>query len=227
MIRGRLVGTVKNGIRVVTFMNSRFQYSHIAWVLLYGEWPTKRVIHVNGDKTDFSSSNLKLYAPANPLSSEETEDFLRKGLSYDSSTGEIKRILDGEEKRADLVSFSYRKVFFGSKTYLAHRLAWFLHYGHWPSEGIDHENHDGCDNRIENLRDVPQSMNLKNSKRSKANTSGCTGVSKGYKGKFYAWIGVNGGRVPLGGFKNFDDAVAARKEAEIRYGYHPNHGKPL
>jgi hypothetical protein len=226
MIRGTLVGSVKKGIRTVKFMNSKFMYSHIAWALIYGEWPKERIFHVNGDHSDFRASNLSYRIIPSPLSSEEREEFIRNGLSYDPLTGEIKRMTDGSQKRADLISKSYRTVSFNSKTYLAHRLAWFLHYGHWPSEGIDHQNHDGCDNRIENLRDVPQAVNLRNSKRSKANSSGCTGVSKGYKGRFYAWIGFKGKRVALGGFSTFEDAVAARKEAEARYGYHPNHGIP-
>ena len=226
MVRGNLVGSMKDGTRVVKFSGSDYRYSHIAWALHYGEWPKKNVIHANGDHTDFSASNLKQYEPPAPLSSKEREEFLRSGLSYDPLTGEIKRLSDGEEKRADLIRQSYRTVSFNSKTYLAHRLAWFLHYGQWPSESIDHKNHDGTDNRLDNLRDVPQVDNLKNSKRSKANSSGCTGVSKGYKGRFYAWIGYKGKRISLGGFENFEDAVAARKEAEVRYGYHKNHGMP-
>lgn len=34
----------------------------------------------------------------------------------------------------------------------AHRLAWLLHYGEWPSLSIDHIDGDRDNNRIENLR---------------------------------------------------------------------------
>lgn len=30
----------------------------------------------------------------------------------------------------------------------------------------------------------------------------------------------------LGSFRSFDDAVAARRAAEVEMGFHPNHGRP-
>lgn len=42
-----------------------------------------------------------------------------------------------------------------------------------------------------------------------------------------AWIAHKGERINLGYFDVLEDAVAARKQAEIEYGYHPNHGKVL
>lgn len=43
-----------------------------------------------------------------------------------------------------------------------HRVAWLLHYGHWPSRQIDHINGDRSDNRIINLRDVTPFANARN-----------------------------------------------------------------
>jgi hypothetical protein len=48
------------------------------------------------------------------------------------------------------------------KKFTGHRLAWLLHHGEWPREVIDHINRNPSDNRIANLRDVSQAVNLKN-----------------------------------------------------------------
>ena len=47
------------------------------------------------------------------------------------------------------------------RVYTAHRVAWALHHGSWPSDGleIDHINRDRQDNRIENLRLATRTQN--------------------------------------------------------------------
>lgn len=108
----------------------------------------------------------------------------------------------------------------------AHRVAWFLHYGEWPRGQIDHINHVRTDNRIENLRQVTSGSNHRNRSRSDKNTSGFTGVSWApHAGKWRAQIGRN--RQHLGYFDCVNDAARARREAEARLGYHPNHGLEL
>jgi len=47
------------------------------------------------------------------------------------------------------------------RKFLAHRLAWLMHYGKFPDFTIDHINHNPGDNRISNLRDVPLVENLR------------------------------------------------------------------
>lgn len=39
-----------------------------------------------------------------------------------------------------------------NKPYMAHHIAWFLHYGIWPSRPILHANGNKRDNRINNLK---------------------------------------------------------------------------
>lgn len=63
----------------------------------------------------------------------------------------------------------YRMLSYRNKKYLTHRVIWYLHYGKWPAHNIDHINRDRLDNRIENLRDVSQSINTRN----RANVRGC------------------------------------------------------
>lgn len=107
----------------------------------------------------------------------------------------------------------------------AHRVAWAIHHGSWPSDKLDHENHARDDNRLDNLADATDATNARNQKRSAANTSGATGVSFFQRHqKWVAYIRAGGRRVHLGRFDVFADAVAARRNAEIAFGYHANHG---
>jgi len=118
----------------------------------------------------------------------------------------------------------YRQISVSGKNYKAHRLIWLYVHGRWPNE-VDHIDHDQLNNRIENLREVTHRDNMLNLSIPKNNSSGVVGVSwnKSHK-KWRAQIRVNGKMVYLGGFTLKEDAIKARKEAERKYGFHPNHG---
>jgi hypothetical protein len=109
--------------------------------------------------------------------------------------------------------------------YLAHRLVWKWWHGSDP-EQVDHENHDTLDNRIANLRDVDNLVNSQNTKLLKTNTSGYSGVVWHARDKrWQASIRHGGRKRHLGLFTRLEEAVRARREAEVRLGFHPNHGK--
>ena len=80
---------------------------------------------------------------------------------------------------------------------------------------IDHINHNRNDNRRENLRIVTDKENCENRKITNRNTSGVVGVfwSKAHN-KWIAHIGSKRKKIVLGHFKNFEDAVKAKKQAE-------------
>lgn len=100
--------------------------------------------------------------------------------------------------------------------YLAHRLAWLLIHGEWPKGEVDHINGSRYDNRIENLRDVPRSLNQQNQARAQAsNSTGALGVSKAdAKGRFRARIFTNGKERHLGTFKTVEEASRAYVSAK-------------
>lgn len=108
----------------------------------------------------------------------------------------------------------------------AHRVIFAIHYGFWPTNQIDHINGVRSDNRIENLREVTNKENHRNMKINSNNSSGHMGIvwDKARK-KWQSSIVVNGRNKHLGRFSDITDAIAARKAAEIKYGYHKNHGR--
>jgi hypothetical protein len=120
----------------------------------------------------------------------------------------------------------YRHISLGGKFYQAHRLIWLLVHGEWPEDHVDHIDGDKPNNRIGNLRAVPESVNSKNLPRQRNNTSGQCGVSfNKATGKWYAYIRAGGKMRSLGFFVEKDGAIAARKSAERGLGFHENHGR--
>lgn len=83
---------------------------------------------------------------------------------------------------------------------------------------IDHINGDKLDNRKQNLRTVNKSQNAMNSKKPRNNTSGVKGVYWDKRSeKWEASIQINMKKNCLGYFKNKEDAIQARKKAEIKF----------
>lgn len=87
-----------------------------------------------------------------------------------------------------------------------------------PGEGlqVDHINNNALDNRRSNLRACTRKENARNRKVRSDNTVGATGVYRRVN-KWEAIIGFEGRLISLGRFENIADAIASRKEAEIKY----------
>ena len=156
---------------------------------------------------------------------------LRKIFRADFDTGKVYKILpDGSERdiKGSDNGQGYLLIRFLGKNIRNHRLIFALYHGRWPVKDIDHINGDTKDNCIVNLREVTVAENNRNCKINDNNTSGCSGVyfNKATR-KWMARIGNHsvGTYEYLGIHENLEDAIAARKEAEIRHGYHPNHGR--
>jgi len=119
----------------------------------------------------------------------------------------------------------YIRLKVDGRQYQAHRVAWLIMTGEWPENDIDHINHDRADNRFINLREATCMENARNQKLRKTNKSGVCGVRLNKKKtKWDAQIQVVGKIIHLGAFDKFENAVKVRKEAEEKYGFHPNHG---
>ena len=105
----------------------------------------------------------------------------------------------------------------------AHRVMWALVNEAWPDGDLDHINHVRHDNRIENLRLSNKEINGRNQSLPSTNTSGIIGVSRS-RNRWISFIRENGKHKTLGYFLTIEEAAYARKQEEIRLGYHNNHG---
>lgn len=99
--------------------------------------------------------------------------------------------------------------------YLFHRKI----YSELSSEfDIDHINHNKLDNRKNNLRVCTRSQNLMNRDSEIKSYTGIRGVQYHKKNKRYgSFIYVNKKKIKLGYFKDIEDAINARKQAEEKY----------
>lgn len=156
-----------------------------------------------------------------------TAERLREILHYDPETGvftwavRIARCVQQGWVAGGVSNFGYRIIRVDKITYVGHRLAWLYMTGEWPTDEIDHRNGIRDDNRWVNLREATAKQNRENRNKAPSNTSGVRGVTwDKARGKWHPLIKHHGKMIHLGRFDSFDDAVAARKNAEQQYFTH-------
>lgn len=122
-------------------------------------------------------------------------------------------------------SHGYLAIHVCGRKYGSHQLAWAIVHGAFAPHDVDHVNHNKTDNRIDNLRAATRKINRRNSARSINNTSGFTGVHWAKREKrWIAQIRVDAKKIHVGCFTELEDAVNARRQANVKYGFHENHG---
>lgn len=109
------------------------------------------------------------------------------------------------------------------KSLLAHRAAFAIVSGRWPSEQIDHINMDRSDNRWSNLRETSRQQNMWNT-QSRTGTSSYKGVSyRKDRGVWRANIFIDGKQKSLGVFATEIEAARAydlaAKQAHGQFAY--------
>lgn len=99
-----------------------------------------------------------------------THSELTELLAYDPETGvftwlktpvaRVSRIKVGDE--AGVIADGYRAIGIKGKRYQAHQLAWFYVHKVWAEGLLDHEDRNGLNNRIKNLRPASKRTNAYN-----------------------------------------------------------------
>ena len=163
------------------------------------------------------------------LTYETAMEFFR----YEPSSGKLfwkkapgKKVKVGAEVGCIKKDTGYRGFRLHGENQYVHRVVMLIITGGYDEKlQVDHIDHDRLNNRPENLRLVSQHENLKNVSKKALNTSGIVGVS--YITRDRRWVAqiyIDKKNTNLGYFKTIEEAAKVRKAAEIKYGYHPNHG---
>ena len=154
-----------------------------------------------------------------------TQKRLKEVLDYNPDTGTwLWRDAANGIVAGYLHNDGYVRITVDNCLYLMHRLAFLYMSGEMPTE-VDHKNHIRNDNRWENLHPSSRPDNAKNQSMPINNTSGSMGVYWNEKrNKWQAQIGVSDKNIYLGRFNTIEEATIARKCAEVKYGFHENHG---
>tara|TARA_R110000822_G_scaffold15369_22_gene53058 strand:- start:303 stop:773 length:471 start_codon:yes stop_codon:yes gene_type:complete len=120
----------------------------------------------------------------------------------------------------------YVRVNVDGKSYNRSRLAWLYIKGSLPTKCIDHIDGNRANDTWSNLREVSMTDNNRNKAKYSNNKSGVTGVSFNKKSSIWvATISLDGKQKILGCFKDKDEAIYARLDAEKGTTYHANHGR--
>lgn len=155
-----------------------------------------------------------------------------KAFKYEPATGHLinrsRRIKSREGAVSGWVHVDgYVQVYAFGGGHLAHRVIWEMVNGPIPDGmEIDHINGRRTDNRLQNLRVVTRSDNMRNQKRRRDNKTGYIGVTWEKRlGKYRAGISTEGVRQHLGIFDTAEEASAAYLRAARQLGFHVNHGR--
>jgi len=126
-------------------------------------------------------------------------------VRFNALEGDIVGTINGE---------GYLQVMINLKTYQVHRLVWLYHHGYTPEGMMDHINRIRTDNRIENLREVSRSCNMRNRKQQRS-SSGVKGVTWwAHRNKWIAQIQTDMKNRYVGASIDLLEAVCHRLAAE-------------
>ena len=144
---------------------------------------------------------------------------LREYLDYDPATGALTwkkrpwlraRVHQNKLTGASLNGEGYKLVQFGGRTLSAHRVAFAIHHGRWPTPCCDHIDGDKTNNRADNLRECSASANAHNRKMHRDNATGVKGVSR-LSGGYLAEVMINRAKHRKW-FRRLEDAAAYVKQ---------------
>lgn len=164
-------------------------------------------------------------------------EYIKKRLEYIPETGElIWKNGQRKGKNAGCITsnvagnkYRYLSIGYEGKNYnfLAHVLCLCIYHNTQFINEVDHFDGNGLNNKFSNLRQVNRSVNNKNHRKQRNNSSGIAGIV--WRERLKKWQAYGAGedrkQVYLGVYSNFLDACCARKFWEINNNFTERHGK--
>jgi hypothetical protein len=153
-----------------------------------------------------------------------SQEYLRSILEYAPETGQwywrVDRVSGNGKSQAhagDLAGgahddLGYRCIYIDKLQYYASRLAFLYTLGRWPKDDVDHINGRRDDDRWDNLREANRSENCINRVYPLKASGLPRGITRRYKSFEVTWC-----KRFQGSFITLDEALAARKAAELEY----------
>lgn len=152
-------------------------------------------------------------------STDRLDEEVKRRFSYDPVTGALTRKgAAGKGKAGYFRMDGYIdidiKVDGVNHRTKAHRVAWFLATGSWPTGVIDHINGNRSDNSLANLRDVSHKINMHNISTEDVEAGRFVGVRLQPNGRYRAEIEEDDRRIDLGCWTTSAEAIAAYRTAK-------------
>lgn len=140
------------------------------------------------------------------------------------STGDLPRVLEFPNAWSAIWCKGTSSFYVSGKYTVSHGQRKYLYLHRWILEVsdsktvVDHVNHDTLNNTRENLNTVTQAENVQNRRKQRNNTSGHPGVTwVKRQNKWLTTINDNGIQKNVGVYADINDAIEARKSAEIQF----------
>jgi hypothetical protein len=141
---------------LTTVDGRQYAMANLAWLYVYGEWPVKQLLKLDGDGRNLAIRNLSL--PIVGRRGELTQDRLKAVLGYNCETGVFtwlirpaKNVPAGSVAGKDGKGNGYLYIAVDGVEYTNQRLAWLYVHGEWPKNQLRFRDGDQNNVAIGNL----------------------------------------------------------------------------
>lgn len=119
-------------------------------------------------------------------------ELIRRMFRYDPEQGTLIRVWHPTRNNMNGVisCWPYKSISVLQGRYQMSNLIWYVYYGIWPTEMIDHKDRNPCNMRIINLREATRAQNKQNSVSKGVSFNGARWESRCQANGKYRYLGL-------------------------------------